>query len=77
MPETITIESWLCVDSAGNHAVGLTDDGAVEAYESEVGRLNDVAGFRLIQLCLTVQLPSPVTLTGIVPADGESTLTVT
>lgn len=74
---TATCEIFVCIDSEGQYAVGTDADLARQAYEEDVGCLNEQDGFRLVKVTLTVPLPKAVELTGTVPSDDtDATLDV-
>jgi len=52
------LEVWVCADVAGDYAVGSSEEHAKERFEEEIGELNATGGFRLVQLWLTVPLPT-------------------
>lgn len=77
MPKTVQCDFVMIVDAQGDFAVGRTFDAAKEAYEADIGSLDDSNGFRSIGLGLTVPVPDEITVTGAVPVtDGEVALTV-
>lgn len=69
---TKRIEVWVCVDEGGDYACGNDRDGALDDY---VDAIDGTGPTRLIRVLLDVPLPTPVTLTGAVPAEGAATLT--
>jgi hypothetical protein len=64
MASKITVEMWACVDSAGDYAVGNSEEAAREKYEEDVQALSESSGFRLVKINVAVPLPEPVELTG-------------
>ena len=66
---TATVDLWACVDSNGDYAVGSSDEAAREKYEEDVGALNEVAGFRLVKVAVTVPLPEVIELEVEAPAE--------
>jgi len=66
----------ICVDSDGCYAVGKDESQAREAYENDVGALNECGGFRLVCMTVAVPLPETVELEGTAPPDGAAKLEV-
>jgi len=74
MADVCKCEAWLCVDSAGDYAVGNSEAAAREKYEEDVQALSDCGGFRMVQLWINVPLPAIVELTGDAPNVGTAAL---
>lgn len=66
--ETTQVEVWCLVDEAGNYAVGIDAEAAAEKYGEDVGE-SDAVAKRLVKVVLTVPIPKPVELVGVVPAE--------
>ena len=69
-------EVWICVDAAGDYAVGKEESEACDAYEQTIGELVNCGGYRLVKLIVNVPLPDVVELQGAAPAQGAAKLTV-
>lgn len=65
-----TVEVWVCVDSDGDYRVGCDEDGAVTAYDEEVGGTD---GRRMVKLTVKVPLPTVIELAGEVTCDESET----
>lgn len=63
---------WMCVDSAGDYAVGTDECSAREAYEKSIQPLADCDGFRLVKLSVTMPLPVPIEIAVDVPEVDET-----
>lgn len=70
MAQTIEVEVFVVVDSAGDYATGVDVDKAKEAYENDVQALVDAEGFRVVKVVVKVPLPEVVELVGVVPETG-------
>lgn len=68
-------EVWLCVDQAGDYAVGVDAESARSAYAENIGALEDTEGHRMVKVIVTVPLPEVVELAGEAPATGKAVLT--
>ena len=69
--ETTVLDTWLCVDSAGDYGIGKDEASARENYENDVQPLADCDGFRLVKVSVTVPLPEPIELEVEAPAEAE------
>lgn len=67
--ETTTVEVWVLVDEDGNYVASHDVDRLCEEYDDVIGGDRDSTSFRRIKVTLTVPLPKPVELTGVVPAE--------
>lgn len=76
MTEICKAELVILVDSNGDYAFGKDEAGAREAYENEVGALNECDGFRLVKVAVNVPLPAIVEMTGQAEAQADGVLTV-
>lgn len=65
-----TVEVWVCVDSDGDYRVSCDEDGAVTAYNEDVG---GTGGRRLVKVTVTVPLPTVIELAGEVTVDESGT----
>jgi hypothetical protein len=75
MSPTTTVEVWVLVDDCGDYVVATDPDRLGEEYEADVQDLANAGGLRRVKVTLTVPLPEPVELTGVVADDGPATLT--
>lgn len=69
MSQTTQIEVWVLIDQEGAYVVGKEAEGMQEKYDDEVGG-TDIA-LRRVKVTLTVPLPKPIELTGVVPAEAS------
>jgi hypothetical protein len=77
MSQTTQVEVWVLVDANGDYAVGRDAADAREDYDNDIGNdVDEMGGFRLVKVLLTVPLPVVVELSGTVPADGQAALRV-
>lgn len=76
MPQTMQVEVWILVDESGDYALAKDEDSLSESYENDIQPVADAGATRRIKVLLTVPMPEAVTLTGVVPAEGEATLSV-
>lgn len=67
--EPAQLEVWVLVDENGDYVASSSEISLAEIYDDQIGGGNDL-GRRLIKIKLTVPLPSPITLTGVVPAES-------
>jgi len=74
--QTCECECWICVDAEGQYAVGSDEASAREKYTEDVGDLSEVDGFRLVKVSLTVPLPKPIELSGVVAAEETASMSV-
>jgi hypothetical protein len=68
MATTTQVEVWVMVDQDGDYDVGTSEELARENYDGNIG--GDAAR-RLVKLLLTVPLPEPLVVTGVIPAPVE------
>lgn len=73
--KTMVVEVWVIVDSEENYAVGTDEDGACTHYSEDIDADNAYPT-RRVKVLLTIPVPTVPTLTGVVPADGDATLSV-
>lgn len=76
--ETVEVELLLCVDEDGNWQVGTDDDDLDTRWADFVGDDSAPApARRRVTVKLTIPLPKPVVLRGVVPEEpaGDATLT--
>jgi hypothetical protein len=76
MATTTQVEVWVLVDENGDAVSSCDPDCLSDLYEEHIGS-DHATGRRVVKVVLTVPLPKPVELSGVVPADeGEATLAV-
>ncbi len=68
MAKACDVEIFVAVDESGDHIVASDRD------DLDLSSLGDST--RIVRVVLTVPLPVLVTLKGVVPPEGEATLTV-
>jgi len=71
----LEIEIWVRVNADGDYRTGEDAGTAAERFRDDVGD-DDHSPTRTIRVVLQVPKPCVPTLTGIVPAEGDATLTV-
>lgn len=69
--QTMQVEVWVVVSEGEDYAVGVDEESAAEAFESNVANLTDAGSTRRIRVTLTVPVPKPVELTGTVPEESR------
>ena len=75
MAEKCQAELVIVVGADGEYAVGKDEATAREAFENDIGALNEQDGFRLVKVTVAVPLPAIPELTGEAPAEGDAELT--
>lgn len=73
-----TIKMVVCVDAVGTYAIGMDEESAIENYGDTVDAvdaLSTSSGFRIFNITLTVPVPEPVEIIGVVQID-EGPVTV-
>ena len=71
----LEVEVWVVVDANGDYAVAKDAESANTAFDEDIGR--GEACTRMVKITLTVPVPKPVELVGIVPEEANAgTLTV-
>lgn len=73
----IIFDAVMVIDENNDYAVGKDREQAWEAYCDDIGwDESSPVGVRWLELAVKAAAPAPVTLAGVAPDDGESTLTV-
>lgn len=65
------IEVWVVVDEKGDYGAGNSEESAAEQYDSDVGSGTHTPK-RVICVKLQVPAPTPITLSGTVPAEPQT-----
>ncbi len=76
MPSTTTCEVWIMVDEAGDYVVAVQESDLADRYAEDIQDIGNAGGLRRIKIVVTVPLPVTVELVGVVPVQGEASLTV-
>lgn len=72
-PKFADIEVWVCVDEAGESAIGTDQELVAEHYQEEVGGSRAT---RLVKVTLRVECPRVTAVTATVPAGADGQVTV-
>lgn len=67
--ETVQVELWVLIDEAGEYVACEDVDVLHERYDDVIGGDRDTLSMRRVKVTLTVPLPKPVELVGMVPAE--------
>ncbi len=76
MPESVQCEVWVMVDESGDYVVAVQESDLADRYAEDIQDIGSAGGLRRIKIVVTVPLPETVELAGVVPVQGEASLTV-
>jgi hypothetical protein len=60
------------IDNTGDYGIGKTPQEAASNYEENIQSLSDAECTRVVKVMLSVPLPRPVELNGVVAAESAS-----